>query len=70
MLVTSDDGSVHFFKEDSIAWNKEESLSHAIEVEFLDLPEKKLWTQEVDELGMKFDIKIISNNSALYFALN
>ncbi|CAG8670205.1 15987_t:CDS:10, partial [Racocetra fulgida] len=50
MLVTSDDGSVHFFKEDSIAWNKEESLSHAIEVEFLDLPEKKLWTQEVDEL--------------------
>ncbi|CAG8783115.1 5053_t:CDS:10, partial [Cetraspora pellucida] len=50
MLVTSDDGSVHFFKEDSIAWNKEESLSHAMEVEFLDLPEKKLWTQEIDEL--------------------
>ncbi|CAG8693541.1 7769_t:CDS:10, partial [Dentiscutata erythropus] len=50
MLVISDDGSVHFFKEDSIAWKREESLTRAIEVEFLDLPEKKLWTQEVDEL--------------------
>lgn len=50
MLIVSDDGSIHFFKEDSIAWNREESLTHATEVEFLDLPEKKLWTQEVDEL--------------------
>lgn len=52
MFAVSSDGSTHFFKENNIVWQKEESLAYAKEVEFLDLPERKLWTQEVDELGM------------------
>ncbi|CAG8644959.1 10223_t:CDS:10, partial [Acaulospora morrowiae] len=51
MYAISDDGSTHFLKKDEIVWQKEESLAHATEVEFLDLPERKLWTQEVDELA-------------------
>ncbi|CAG8592704.1 10490_t:CDS:2, partial [Acaulospora colombiana] len=51
----SADGSTHFFKKDEIVWQKEESLAHTIEVEFLDLPERKLWTQEVDELAEQPD---------------
>ena len=52
MLVTSTDGSIHFWKDNEMVWKSEESLAHTIEAEFLDLPERKLWTQEVDELGM------------------
>ncbi|CAG8515703.1 6939_t:CDS:10 [Diversispora eburnea] len=50
MFAVSSDGSTHFFKESSVIWQREESLAHTKEVEFLDLPERKLWTQEVDEL--------------------
>jgi hypothetical protein len=52
MLVTSADGSMHFWKDHDMIWKSEESLAHTIEAEFLDLPERKLWTQEVDELGI------------------
>ncbi|RIA80203.1 hypothetical protein C1645_12520 [Glomus cerebriforme] len=51
MLVTSADGSIHFWKDHDMVWKSEESLAHTIEAEFLDLPERKLWTQEVDELA-------------------
>lgn len=52
MLVVSADGSMHFWKDHDVVWKSEESLAHTIEAEFLDLPERKLWTQESDELGM------------------
>ncbi|RHZ82351.1 hypothetical protein Glove_109g123 [Diversispora epigaea] len=51
MFAVSSDGSTHFFKENNVIWQREESLAYAKEVEFLDLPERKLWTQEVDELA-------------------
>ncbi|CAG8630833.1 14657_t:CDS:10 [Funneliformis caledonium] len=51
MLVISADGSMHFWKDHEVVWKSEESLAHTIEAEFLDLPERKLWTQEVDELA-------------------
>ncbi|CAB4431410.1 unnamed protein product [Rhizophagus irregularis] len=51
MLVISADGSMHFWKDHDVVWKSEESLAHTIEAEFLDLPERKLWTQESDELA-------------------
>nr|CAG8470736.1 11817_t:CDS:10 [Entrophospora candida] len=50
MLAISADGSIHFLKENNVIWEREESLAHTIQVEFIDLPERKLWTQETDEL--------------------
>ncbi|CAJ0651772.1 14283_t:CDS:10 [Entrophospora sp. SA101] len=51
MLAISADGSIHFLKENNVIWEREESLAHTIQVEFIDLPERKLWTQETDELA-------------------
>ncbi|KAF9958888.1 hypothetical protein BGZ65_001096, partial [Modicella reniformis] len=46
------DGSFHAFSDvASERWYREESLAHVNDVEFVDLPERKLWTQDVDEAG-------------------
>ncbi|KAF9205015.1 hypothetical protein BGZ59_000726 [Podila verticillata] len=46
------DGSFHSFTEtESERWYREESMAYIKEVEFVDLPERKLWTQDKDETG-------------------
>ncbi|KAF9087540.1 hypothetical protein BGX29_000790 [Mortierella sp. GBA35] len=46
------DGSFHAFSDvESESWYREESLAYAKDVEILDLPERKLWTQDVNEAG-------------------
>ncbi|KAF9388638.1 hypothetical protein BGX21_000273 [Mortierella sp. AD011] len=46
------DGSFHAFSDiESECWYREESLAYTRNVEFVDLPERKLWTQDVDETG-------------------
>ncbi|KAF9536853.1 hypothetical protein EC957_009519 [Mortierella hygrophila] len=46
------DGSFHAFSDaESESWYREESLAYAKDVEIVDLPERKLWTQDVDEAG-------------------
>ncbi|KAG0344752.1 hypothetical protein BG004_004193 [Podila humilis] len=46
------DGSFHSYTEvESERWYREESLAYVKEVEFVDLPERKLWTQDKDETG-------------------
>ncbi|KAF9345507.1 hypothetical protein BGX26_003047, partial [Mortierella sp. AD094] len=46
------DGSFHAFSDiESERWYREESLAYIRDVEFVDLPERKLWTQDVDETG-------------------
>ena len=67
MILLSSDGSVHSWKDASISWTREESLAHAVGVEFVDLPEKKLWSQEVDELGM--DTYTYTQNFSVQFYL-
>ncbi|KAF9165360.1 hypothetical protein DFQ26_000226 [Actinomortierella ambigua] len=47
---TTMDGSFHSYA-DTERWYREESLAYATGVELLDLPERKLWTQEADELA-------------------
>lgn len=50
LFVVTDGSSVFYYNESSIVWSREESLSNIAATEFLDLPEKKMWTQMVDEL--------------------
>ncbi|KAF9105031.1 hypothetical protein BGX27_009845 [Mortierella sp. AM989] len=46
------DGSFHAYSDvESERWYREESLAYIKDVEFVDLPERKLWTQDVDESG-------------------
>ncbi|KAI7816781.1 hypothetical protein BC939DRAFT_467864 [Gamsiella multidivaricata] len=46
------DGSFHVYSDvESEQWYREESLAYVKDVEFVDLPERKLWTQDVDESG-------------------
>lgn len=46
------DGSFHSYSEvESERWYREESLAYIKDVEFVDLPERKLWTQDVNEAG-------------------
>ncbi|KAG0275120.1 hypothetical protein BGZ95_009165 [Linnemannia exigua] len=46
------DGSFHAFSDVEFeSWYREESLAYAKDVEIVDLPERKLWTQDVDETG-------------------
>ena len=46
------DGSFHAYSEvESERWYREESLAYIKDVEFVDLPERKLWTQDVNEAG-------------------
>jgi hypothetical protein len=46
------DGSFHAFSDtEGESWYREESLAYAKDVEFVDLPERKLWTQDVNEAG-------------------
>ncbi|KAF9350854.1 hypothetical protein BGX34_000956, partial [Mortierella sp. NVP85] len=46
------EGSFHAFSDvESERWYREESLAYAKDVKFVDLPERKLWTQDVDEAG-------------------
>ncbi|CAG8465850.1 4436_t:CDS:10 [Ambispora leptoticha] len=51
ILILSSDGSLYFWKDGTVSWRREESLAHAIQAEYLDLPERKLWSQEIDELA-------------------
>ncbi|GAA5817056.1 hypothetical protein MFLAVUS_010593 [Mucor flavus] len=50
LFVVTDGSSVFYYNESSIVWSREESLSNIAATEFLDLPEKKMWTQMADEL--------------------
>ncbi|KAF9920551.1 hypothetical protein FBU30_009610 [Linnemannia zychae] len=46
------DGSFHAYSDiESENWYREESLAYAKDVEIVDLPERKLWTQDSDEIG-------------------
>ncbi|CAO3567054.1 unnamed protein product [Mortierella alpina] len=46
------DGSFHAYSDvESERWQREESLAYIKTVEFVDLPERKLWTQDVNEAG-------------------
>ncbi|KAF9579334.1 hypothetical protein BGW38_004449, partial [Lunasporangiospora selenospora] len=46
------DGSFHAYSDVAAErWYREESLAYARDVEILDLPERKLWTQDVNEAG-------------------
>ncbi|KAG0202565.1 hypothetical protein BGX28_004979 [Mortierella sp. GBA30] len=46
------DGSFHAYSDvESERWYREESLAYVKDVEFVDLPERQLWTQDVDEAG-------------------
>ncbi|ORY95104.1 hypothetical protein BCR41DRAFT_343479 [Lobosporangium transversale] len=46
------DGSFHAYSDvESERWQREEALASVKDVEFVDLPERKLWTQDVDEAG-------------------
>ncbi|KAG0240620.1 hypothetical protein BGW41_006801 [Actinomortierella wolfii] len=50
-FFTTMDGSFHSFTDlDIETWYREESLAYINNAELLDLPERKLWTQEADEL--------------------
>ncbi|KAG9296619.1 hypothetical protein G9A89_002890 [Geosiphon pyriformis] len=50
IFMVSQDQSVYFWQDGRFVWKREESLAHAIQVEFLDFPERKLWSQDIDEL--------------------
>ncbi|KAG0300521.1 hypothetical protein BGZ98_009123 [Dissophora globulifera] len=46
------DGSFHSYSDiESECWYREESLAYTKDVEFVDLPERKLWTQDANEVG-------------------
>ncbi|KAF9189248.1 hypothetical protein BGZ50_000864 [Haplosporangium sp. Z 11] len=46
------DGSFHAYSDiESERWYREESLAYVKNVEFVDLPERKMWTQDVNEAG-------------------
>ncbi|KAF9970863.1 hypothetical protein BGZ73_006289 [Actinomortierella ambigua] len=49
VTFTTADGSFHSYS-DSERWYREESLAYATHAELVDLPERKMWTQEADEL--------------------
>ncbi|KAG0223176.1 hypothetical protein BGX31_008656 [Mortierella sp. GBA43] len=52
IYFSTTEGSFHAFSDvESERWYREESLAYANDVEFVDLPERKLWTQDVDEAG-------------------
>ncbi|KAF9437149.1 hypothetical protein BGZ76_001811 [Entomortierella beljakovae] len=55
------DGSFHGYSDlESERWYREESLAYVKDVEFVDLPERKLWTQDVDEAGHAKTAKSLS----------
>ncbi|KAF8952668.1 hypothetical protein BGZ46_003410, partial [Entomortierella lignicola] len=55
------DGSFHAYSEvESERWYREESLAYIRDVEFVDLPERKLWTQDVDESGHAKTVKSLT----------
>lgn len=49
VLVSTSSGSLYMLdNNNTIVWSREEALAHTTATEFLDLPEKQMWTQ-VDE---------------------
>ncbi|KAG0188526.1 hypothetical protein DFQ28_004733 [Apophysomyces sp. BC1034] len=50
-LIITDSGSMFMYNETDIIWSREEALAHITASEFLELPEKQLWTQMADELS-------------------
>ncbi|RUO95372.1 hypothetical protein BC936DRAFT_144230, partial [Jimgerdemannia flammicorona] len=51
LFLTTADGSVRFIAREGVEWSREEALADIVEAEFLDLPERHLYTQDHDELG-------------------
>ncbi|KAI8335748.1 hypothetical protein BC941DRAFT_377420 [Chlamydoabsidia padenii] len=48
ILVSTSSGSLYMINNNNVIWSREEALAHTAATEFLDLPEKQMWTQ-VDE---------------------
>ncbi|RUS25985.1 hypothetical protein BC938DRAFT_471388 [Jimgerdemannia flammicorona] len=51
LFLTTADGSVRFIAREGVEWSREEALADIVEAEFLDLPERHLYTQDHDELA-------------------
>lgn len=55
VFVTTESGSVFAYEKTRALWSREEAMAHATAAEFLELPEKQLWTQMADELSESTD---------------
>ncbi|KAL0081975.1 hypothetical protein J3Q64DRAFT_1754353 [Phycomyces blakesleeanus] len=51
IFIVTASGSTFVYSKDGIVWSREEAMAHAIDSEFLDLPEKQRWTQMADEIS-------------------
>lgn len=51
VFVVTASGSTFMYDQDKLLWSREEAMAHATASEFLELPEKQLWTQMADELS-------------------
>ncbi|KAF7729983.1 hypothetical protein EC973_003396 [Apophysomyces ossiformis] len=58
-LIITTSGSMFMYDEENIVWSREEALAHTTASEFLDLPEKQLWTQMADELSESAEEQMI-----------
>ncbi|RKP24265.1 hypothetical protein SYNPS1DRAFT_29968 [Syncephalis pseudoplumigaleata] len=54
-LVTTADESIHLLRDTKHVWTREESLSHVVAMEAIDLPEDNLMSLEHDELVSRAD---------------
>ncbi|KAI9314818.1 hypothetical protein BX666DRAFT_1861888 [Dichotomocladium elegans] len=52
-LVVTASGSTFMYdgSSDKLLWSREEAMAHTTASEFLDLPEKQMWTQMADEIS-------------------
>ncbi|KAI7867374.1 hypothetical protein BDF14DRAFT_1803152 [Spinellus fusiger] len=51
VFVVTASGSTLYYTDGKVQWSREEAIGHTVASEFIDLPEKKLWTQMADELS-------------------
>ncbi|KAI9029669.1 hypothetical protein CLU79DRAFT_735346 [Phycomyces nitens] len=51
IFIVTSSGSTFVYSKDVIVWSREEAMAHVTNAEFLDLPEKQLWTQMADEIS-------------------
>ncbi|RUS14506.1 hypothetical protein BC937DRAFT_93709 [Endogone sp. FLAS-F59071] len=56
LFLTTMDGSVRLITKDGVGWSREEALADTVDVEFLDLPERHLYTQDHDELDENLEL--------------
>lgn len=52
ILLATSSGAVQLWQQDQLQWNREESLSQIVSVEFVDLPERKSVETALDGLGL------------------